>query len=111
MAIDPITMPDASGNQPLDDAIAAYTSYADWEEYRESAPTTAVSRARSFVTACRKLILLLPKVSTTRQRTHAEFETAEIRKQMEHAQKYLSIAGSTAFASRTQHVDLQNFRD
>lgn len=112
MAIDPIVMPDASGTpQPLDAAIEAYTTYADWEEYRESDTTTAVTRARSFVTACTRLILLLPKVSRTRQRTEAEFDIVEIRRQKENAQRYLSIAGSTAFASTTKHVDLTNFRD
>jgi hypothetical protein len=112
MAIDPIVMPDASGTAPtLDDVINDYLLYADWESYKETESSTAITRARLFVTACTRLMVLLPSASTTRQRTSAEFEIAEIRRQKELAQRYLTIAGSTAFASPTQHVDLQNFRD
>jgi hypothetical protein len=68
----------------------SYVTYADYEE------TGNQASCKSFITACRRLLVMLAAASEGVQGTRTEFEIAEIRAAMEDAQAWLSANPSTA---------------
>lgn len=85
------------------DARDAYLANAD---YAESAST---SKARAFITACRKLIVLLPsEVAGGSSRTRADENLRQFRAEMEQAQRWLASSGTSG---GVVHASFENFRD
>lgn len=88
----------------FDEARDAYLDNADYAE------AGSVSKARAFVTACRRLKVLLPRVSAENG-SRAEFDPQQLQKELEAAQGYVDSnpedgdsTGSVALA------DLRSFR-
>ena len=82
-----------------------YVTYADYEE------TGNAASCRSFITACRQLIVLLPSASTGAQQTSVEFEIAEIRQQLAAAQQWLRDNPSSTDESTNPSVIHHDFSE
>lgn len=107
----PAVAADDSPPVTFDDVRDDYLLYADWESYRETDQATAIERARLFVTAATRLLILLPKASATRSRTSAEFDMLLIHEQIKQARSYLTIVGGAFAGDFTEHANLEYFRD
>lgn len=79
-------------------------AYIDNASYAEDGDTT---KARAFVTACRILLLKLPKrASFGRGLSDQELDLGVLRDELRTAQRYLAGRGSAAI----RHADLRDFR-
>jgi hypothetical protein len=85
-------------------------AYADNASYSEDA---SVAKARAFVTACRLLLLKLPKSSGSAG-GNVTLSPELIAKEMELAQAYVSDSGATTeqggAGPRVTHADFRSFR-
>lgn len=87
----------------LDQVIASYADNASYQEDQDP------GKARAFVTACRILLLKLPSKSAHGRGGSIELSVAEVRMQLEAAQRWL--ATSPAATNDVAHPTFQNFRD
>jgi hypothetical protein len=85
---------------------AAYADNASYEE--DSSP----AKARGFITACRLLLLNLPKraVHGGRGGEEIELDLTLISAEMIEAKKWLAVFGSALAAARATYVDFRDFR-
>jgi cobalamin-dependent methionine synthase I len=70
----------------------AYVTYADYEAEGSQAS------CKAFVTACRRLIVMLPSESEAVGVSRVQFQIAEVRRQLELAQTWLAAHPSAADA-------------
>lgn len=86
-------------------------SYVTYSSYEEDGDQTA---CKSFITACRRLLVMLPAESEGKDGTRLKFELAEITKAMEYAQDWLaSNPTSTDETNRPAalHHDFEAFQE
>jgi hypothetical protein len=88
--------------QTLESCHAAYLEFADYGE------VGSVARARQFVTACRRLLLLLPK-SGGHAGAQLSLNPELVAGELARAQSWLAINDSASNAGVT-HLSLQEFR-
>ena len=95
---------DASSS--LAEVRAAYADAASFEE--DASP----AKARSFITACRLLLALLPKRSAHGDRgsNEVELDLTVLERQLVEARRWLAAQGHTGAFGRVVHADLSNFR-
>jgi type IV secretory pathway VirB4 component len=88
------------------DAQSAYLANADYAE------TASVSKAQAFITACRKLILLLSsEIQTGDNRNRADENLRQFRIEMQDADQWLiDTAAASANGGGTLHVSFEEFR-
>ncbi len=99
-------MPTLNSASSLDDVFAAYLDNASYEE-QASAPM-----CRAFITACRCLLLLLPKRTSHANRAEeVETDPAVITEEMKAAKMWLTINSAALSAARAAYCDFTNFRD
>lgn len=85
----------------------AETAYLDNCDYRE---TGSVAKAKLFVTACRKLVILLPTV-TQKGPNSVSLNVSLVQKQLDEAQEFLLLASPTQIpGTGTTKADFANFR-
>lgn len=92
----------------LADVRAAYIDYSDYES--ESSP----ERARSFLTAARRLLVMLPASAVGKDRSQVDFETQAIREEIKACQAWLAANPSTTAQQndpRVLHHDFTEFTD
>jgi len=96
-----------SSASTIDEIKAAYADNASYEE------DGSASKARAFVTACRLLLLKLPKMATTEGgRQQLMLAPELIQQEMHRASSWLATSGATGGSGGgVRHVDLQGFRD
>jgi len=95
-----------SSASTIDEIKAAYADNASYEE------DASASKAKAFVTACRLLLLKLPKMATTEGgRQQLMLNPELIQGEMERATNWLSTSSAGAASGGVKHVDLQGFRD
>ena len=97
------TLSSASTLQQIKDA------YADNASYEEDA---SVAKAKIFITACRLLLVKLPKraVHGGRGGEEVELEPDLIRDELASAQKWLAVQPDTSGSGTVTHVSFENFR-
>ena len=85
-------------------------AYADNASYAEDG---SAAKARGFVTACRLLLLQLPKraASGGRGGEEIELDPLVIENQLNQARQWLARNDVSASAGRVRHCDLSGFRD
>lgn len=84
----------------------AYVTYADYEE------TGSQADCRAFITACRRLLVMLPSASTGTQQTSQEFDVALVQKQLDAARVWLASHPSDTDAAANPdviHFDFSEF--
>lgn len=79
-------------------------AYADNASYAEDA---SIAKAKKFVTACRLLLLRLPK-RATQDSSEYEMDVKIIQQEMQAAQAYAQYADS---GSTVTHPDFTNYRN
>jgi len=103
-----------TSSSSIDEIIASYADNASYEE------DGSVTKARAFVTACRLLLLKLPKSASVgggdRGGGHEmELEPRLIKEELAAAQQWVALNASTASDGSTRHTtsysDFTNFRD
>lgn len=82
-----------------------YVTYSSYEEDGDQAA------CRSFITACRRLLVMLPAESEGADRSRVKFELAEITKAMEYAQNWLSANPSSSDPQNVLHHDFSAFTE
>jgi hypothetical protein len=86
------------------DARDVYLANADYAE------KGSANKAAAFVTACRKMIVLLPsEVQGGTSRTKADENLRQLREEMEQAQRWLASNGTNSVV--VVHPSFANFRD
>lgn len=87
-----------------DAIVEAYHDNADYAE------TGSIAKARAFVTACRRLLVLQPSESANRETT-TRFDMKLIQQELEMARQWLA-ANDTSAADRASvtRADFRNFR-
>lgn len=88
----------------LDEIKAAYIDNAAYAEL------DSTSMARSFVTACRVLLLKLPK-QTSKDNANAQFNPDLIRQELVAAQQFINSRGGDAVGASTGGVKFADFSD
>lgn len=87
-----------------DEIVTAYLDNADYEE------SASVSKCRSFITACRRLLLELPKQSS-HTGASVSLNPELIADEMRRAQSWLASADTTANPNGgVRHISLSRFR-
>ena len=71
----------------VEDARTEFLTNIDWEE------TGDVAKAKLFVTACKALLLLMPK-ETRKSRQGWAFDVSEIRRMMQSASAFVSASAN-----------------
>jgi len=88
------------------DARDAYLANADYAE------TGSTDKAAAFVTACRKLIGLLPsEVQGGASRTRSDENLRQLREEISEAQQWIDAVGMAASSAAVVHTSFCNFRD
>lgn len=89
-------------------SIESAWTYADYEELSGAA---AIARARKFITAVKRLVLLLPEVSSrgAPEGEMVRMNIEALQKEADNARKL--ITRLHAASSSTQFVDLTYYRD
>jgi hypothetical protein len=102
----PGTTIDSSPAVSLDTARDAYLENADYAE------TGSVAKARAFATACRRLLVLLPKkAGHGRGAEEVEFDPLQIRAEREECEKFVKVASASANGQRgTRAASFRSFR-
>lgn len=77
----------------VDQILDDYNDYADYEE------TNSVSRARSFISACRRLIGIIPQ-SQSDQGSSMSMSVAQVESMMKHAQVFVEVNSAPSSAVR-----------
>jgi len=85
----------------IDDVRAAYLDSASYEEDGD------LEKAATFVTACRMLLLLIPK-SATKSGESYEIDPAQIKAELIEARRWIS---ERATDSHVDYLDLSAIRD
>jgi len=80
-------------------------AYADNASYAEDGST---AKAKAFVTACRLLLIKIPK-RTAKDNSELEMDTKLIREEMDSANQWLAANGGTGGPS-VKYADTSNFR-
>ena len=86
----------------------SYVTYADYEETGSQASCSA------FITACRRLLMMLPTATTGPMSTEAEFSVESIRQALEAAQSWLAANPTSTTQSNSPavlHHDFSEFTD
>lgn len=83
----------------------AYVTAADYEE------TGSQADCKSFITACRRLLVMLPAESEGSDRSRLKFEIAEITKAMEYAQNWLAANPGSSDPQGSLHHDFSAFTE
>jgi len=85
-------------------------AYADNASYAEDA---SPAKARVFVTACRLLLLYLPKrsVSGGRGGTEVELDPRLIQQEMQAANRWLASSRAAVTGGGVVYADFDNYRD
>ena len=85
-------------------------AYADNASYAEDGSAT---KARAFCTACRLLLLQLPKraASGGPRGEELEMEPQSIENQLNQARQWLNVNVDSAGSGRTRYSDFSGFRD
>lgn len=86
----------------------SYVTYADYEE------TGSQASCKAFITACRRLLALLPTASGGAQSTSFEFDVSQIRSELEAAQNWLATNQTSADNAANPdvvHYDFSEFSD
>lgn len=87
------------------DARAAYLANADYAE------TASVTKAKAFITACRKLIALLPtETASAENRTRSDENLRQLREEIKGAQQWLAT-NAVSTGGGVVHTSFENFRD
>ena len=92
----------------LDTVRQSYVTYADYEE------TGSQASCASFITACKRLLVLLPAVSSGPLDTSVEFSLDSVREALKAAQAWLAANPSTATQGTSPsvlHHDFSEFSD
>jgi len=90
----------------LDDVFAAYLDSASYEE------DMSVPKCRAFITACRCLLLLVPKRTSHANRAEeVEIDPEAIIEQMKAAKLWLTVNSAALSAARAAYADFTGFRD
>ena len=92
----------------LQEVLDSYAENASYEE--DNSP----AKAAAFVTACRLLLLLLPKRAVKGGRTsgeEVELDITVVQTQLQEARRWLSVNGLSADATRPVVYGFQHFRD
>ncbi len=85
-------------------------AYADNASYEEDAST---AKAAAFVTACRLLLIRLPKRSNLGGKSGYEVESidpAELRNEMAAAKQWLAVNRTSGVYGRTKELSFTGFR-
>ena len=92
------------------DLAAARTAYHDNADYEQTADAT---KAAAFITACRRLLNLLPARATRggREGAEVEHELAIIRQELVDARRWLATCSAAATAGRVTSLSFENFRE
>lgn len=91
-----------SSASTLADVWNAYDDNASYEE------DDSVSKARTFITACRILLRRLP-AQNTRSSTTLRFDLKRIQNELQQAQRFVALK-SASKGSGVIHPSLENFR-
>ena len=99
-------MSSLTSSSTLAEIQAAYYDNASWEE---DASTT---KALAFVTACRFLLLKLPKrvAQGGRGGNETELDPSIIRAELNAARQWLAFSSAAATGGGVKHVSLEGFR-
>ena len=92
----------------LETVIQSYVTYADYEE------TASQSRCASFITACVRLLALLPSVSSGPLQTSVEFSVDAVKASLDYARNWLDANPSTTTQASNPavlHHDFSEFSD
>ncbi len=84
-------------------------AYADNGSYGEEG---SAAKGRAFCTACRLLLLQLPKrIASGRGGEEVELEPELIERQLQQAKQWLDVNLDSAGSGRTRYSDFSGFRD
>jgi len=89
--------------QTLESCHAAYGEFADYDK------VGSVARAREFIVACRRLLLLLPK-SANHAGAQLSLNPEEVSKALDKAQSWVAVNDS-ATNGGVRHFSTQGFRE
>lgn len=92
----------------LDTVLQSYVTYADYEA------TGSQADCASFITACRRLLVLLPAVSSGPLQTSVEFSLDSVREALKAAQVWLAANPSSSTLDSSPavlHHDFSDFSD
>jgi hypothetical protein len=92
----------------LETVRAAYIDAADYES------EASVTQAKLFLTAARRLLVMLPASAVGKDRTQVDFELAHIREEIKACQSWLSSnPGSSGLSANPSvlHHDFSEFTD
>lgn len=92
----------------LDTVLQSYVTYADYESTGSQADCAA------FITACRRLLVLLPSVSSGPMSTSVEFSLDSVREALKAAQVWLAANPSSSTLDSSPsvlHHDFSEFSD
>lgn len=92
-----------SSTSTLTEVKAAYFDNASYAE--DSSPT----KAAAFITACRFLLIYLPKRARQGQRHEIEIDVDQVRQELLAAKQWL--AANAADSGAVRHADFTGFRD
>lgn len=85
---------------------AAYIDNADYES------ESSLTKARLFLTAARRLVVMLPASAVGKDRSQVDFETAAIREEIKYCQAWISAnPSSTSSDPQVLHPDFSEFTD
>jgi len=97
-----------NSNSTLDEIQASYADNASYEE------DGAATKARAFITACRLLVLKLPKRSAVggggAGAQELELDVPLIQGEMAAAKAWLAANDTATNTGQTKHVDFTDFR-
>jgi len=96
-------MSSLSSASTFDQVVASYKDNASYEE------DGSVSKARAFVTACRLLIVMLPKRTRGPEDGELETDPTRLTKEMEEARQW--IANNSSSSASSGAVRLPDFND
>jgi hypothetical protein len=99
-------MASLSSASSYEDVFACYTNNAGYEE------DMSVPECRAFITACRFLLLLLPKRAAHANRSEeVEIDPSVIQAELRAAKVWLTINSAALSAARATFSDFTFFRD
>lgn len=93
-----------SSTSTLDEIKAAYMDNASYEE------DASVAKAKAFVTACRLLLMKIPKVSQDSEGARVEMNPDLIQREMAEAREYVRAHEPTTTAGSTGRATSRYFK-
>lgn len=94
-----------SSSSTLAEIVAAYADNASYEE------DSSASKAAAFITACRLLLLKIPKRTKHAGGSEIEVDPAQVREEMAAARNWSAANGGTSGSGGYRHASFENFRD